>query len=117
MQAFATPKTILRETVIEQLSRIRYNGKAKKIDPATLWRWCKLAAIQTGLSEYSLEQVAVLAQVAQWKRQGYPENQIKVFLGEKSNGSSQKKQHQQQQGFRAESGPAPPGVGSFWDAV
>jgi hypothetical protein len=82
MKAFSTPPTFGRATVLQQLSRIRYPEQRRQISDATMWRWCKVASIQTGLREFTQSQCQTLAQVALWRRQGYSTGQIKLFFGE-----------------------------------
>ena len=81
MQGVAIDKTIPRKALLTALSGARYPHKKRVLNACTLYRWCKLAGVPVGLSEYDLEQCALLSKVANLKRQGYDQDQIRVFLG------------------------------------
>ena len=81
MQGIAIDKTMTRTALLQGLSRVRYPHKDRVLNACTLYRWCKLAGVPVGLSEFDLEQCAVLSRVANLKRQGYDEDQIRTFLG------------------------------------
>jgi hypothetical protein len=68
----------------------------KTISIPTMWRWCKLAGIESGLREFTESQCFRLAQIAQWLRQGHSVEQIQLFLGVQTNDTSNRAQQQQQ---------------------
>jgi hypothetical protein len=94
MKAFSTPATIARSAAIGQLSEIRYPGSMKTISIPTMWRWCKLVGIESGLRCFTEQQCFRLAQVANWLRQGYSVDEIKLFLGVQTNDTGYRTQQQ-----------------------
>ena len=65
---------IPRQTASAELWRLRYEGEV--VPQPTLWRWCDLAGIPTGLDEFTPAQFEKLRIVATGLREGKSKQEI-----------------------------------------
>ncbi|MBD2156031.1 hypothetical protein [Leptolyngbya sp. FACHB-16] len=62
---------IPRKQVKAELSKERWGAcSTRKLDQSTLWRWCDLLGIPTGLNDFTLEEYTQLLRLAQHYRSG-----------------------------------------------
>jgi len=74
MHSPKTERLIPRDRLILELSALRYGRDmaqaGKAIDQSTLWRWCDLAGVETGQSEFLESDFQKLAELCDHYRRG-----------------------------------------------